>query len=300
MAKPQRFCVFCGKPRLTKQHLWADRLKDILPRKQPYNVQTIENDQTLPHRTIKRGLPFAKSRPGAPSTRQLKNFCIECNPGWMRVLEEAAIPIARPLMLGSPATLSVSQQEILARWIALNTVVSEYLDPPSAAVSQDAKKMLMDGHLTDEWTISIASYVGGGSWETRLRRHTMTLIREYQPPRSTGISQPGLKPINIKRPVAKNTQVTTMGARHLVMQGLTCPFREVSTVYQGHLSGLGAVQISPSTREIRWPANSMLSEAGVTLFADWLDSWLTHDRKNASAQRFTYSTPLFPASGQKS
>jgi hypothetical protein len=296
MARPQRFCVFCNKPRLTKQHLWADRLKDILPGTS-YNTLSIRDDTTLSDRSIRRGISRYTSQPGAAKSRKLKNFCIECNPGWMRLLEEAAIPIAKPLMLGSSITLSSNEQDILARWVALNAVVSEYLDPKSAAVSLETRKQLMAGHLTQEWIVSLASYEGGGSWETRVTRHSMTLIREFQPPTAPGISPSPLGPLNVKRPVIKNTQMTTIGARHLIMQAVSCPLSEIRLRYQEALRGLGAIQIFPTLGNATVGA-PQLTEAATTLFADWLDSWLHHPQTSGSERRFTYSTPHLP--GRKS
>jgi hypothetical protein len=293
MAKQQRFCVFCNKPRLTKQHLWADRLKDILPGDSPYNTLIVRDDTTLSNRSIRRGIARYTSQPGSTKSRKLKNFCIECNPGWMRLLEEAAIPIAKPLMLGSASTLSRAERDVLARWVALNAVVSEYLDPKSAAVSLEMRQQLMAGYLAEEWVISLALYEGGGSWEARLRRHSMTLIREFQPPTAPGVSPSPLGPINIKRPVIKNTQITTMGARHLIMQAVSCPLYEVRTRYQEALPSLGAVQIFPSLGNGAIGAQR-LTEATTTLFADWLDSWLHHPQTSGVDRRFTYSTSPLP------
>jgi hypothetical protein len=284
MAKPQRFCVFCNKSRLTKQHLWADRLKDILPG-HAYETVSMRDDTTLPDRSIRQGITQYTSRPGPPKTRKIKNFCIHCNTGWMRLLEEAAIPIAKPLMLGSSITLSPTARDILARWVALNAVVSEYLDPKSAAVSLETRKQLMAGHLTDEWIISLALYEGGGSWETRLKRHSMTLIREFQPARAPGISPSPLRPIDIKRPVIKNTQITTMGARHLIMQAVSCPLYAVRARYQEALSSLGAIQIFPSLGSGVIGARR-LTETTTTLFADWLDSWLSHPQTSGVPRYF--------------
>ncbi len=53
----------------------------------------------------------------------LKNTC---NSGWMKELEDRAMPILIPLLQGKHVFLTPIQQEVIASWTALKCIVAEY------------------------------------------------------------------------------------------------------------------------------------------------------------------------------
>jgi hypothetical protein len=262
-------CIFCGRPGVTKQHLWPDRLKKIISAPDTHTKLVVRDDTTLPDRSIVPGEPtHGPYRPGTALTRQIRKVCRRCNGGWIRDLEEAAIPIATPMMLGDPTILTRADQAIIARWIAVVVAVSEYLHTESVAIPAESRKALEKTNLlSEQWTICLAPY-GGLRWGTHLRRHSMTLLREFVPRGST------LPPLNIQRPALKDTQITTIGMKKLLAQGLTTSIPEVAASYRSQIPQLGARQIHPYIGDIQWPATSPLDDSGAETFADWLDNSL--------------------------
>ena len=256
---------------MTKQHLWADRLKAVLPPVGTHNTLSILQEKTHPTRTSVKDWSSDEQRPGHVKSRKIRRVCRGCNSGWMRILEEQAIPLALPLINGNANVLSTEDQKILSLWIAMNVATAEYLVEKSVTISSPQRQQLMSGQIPDNFTICIAPYVGG-HWGVKLRCHSMTLLREYLP--AGGRSQLG--PLNVERPVIKNTQIATMGAGCLIMQALSCPLTEVTKVYRTKTREFGGIQIWPSLGAIDWFPVPALNDERAQLLADWLDLWLSN------------------------
>lgn len=65
---------------------------------------------------------------GEPHSGSLRCVCGACNNGWMSKLQSDAKPILLPLLNGEPFRLFRRQQTILAAWITMFTIVSEFRD----------------------------------------------------------------------------------------------------------------------------------------------------------------------------
>ena len=272
-------CIFCERPGVTKQHLWPDRLKKIVPTMQTHNTTIVRNDKTLPDRSIVSGKPTPRPyRQGSNLTRQVRRVCRRCNGGWIRELEEAAIAIATPLIIGDRTTLTQSDQAIIARWIAVMVAVSEYVDADSVAIPTQTRKALMAASvLSDDWTICLAP-LDGPRWRTSLRRHSMMLHTRLVPFGSEG------GPLNIRHPV-KNTQVTTIGIGRLIAQGATSSNRDVIAFYRSRISALKAAQVHPYIGNIQWPPGPPLDDTDADTLADWLNRWLESPQRLGTPSR---------------
>ncbi len=63
------------------------------------------------------------TRPGRPFDQTVKDFCVDCNTGWMAQLESDAAPIMTPLIRGETGSLDALAQETLTIW-ATKTVLT--------------------------------------------------------------------------------------------------------------------------------------------------------------------------------
>ena len=122
MARPQRFCIFCGKPGLTKEHVWADWLKRYIP-KTEVSYTSLSATLHPTHSEFKR-----KKVGGDLRSRKLRVVCKSCNNGWMSQLQERAKPLLLPLIKCEAAAFSYEDQELLSAWIAMFVMVAEHFD----------------------------------------------------------------------------------------------------------------------------------------------------------------------------
>lgn len=101
-------------------------------------------------------------------------------------MEDAAIPILKPLIRGEPIVLNRDQQKTLAEWICLKVIVAEHNVPADVVVPQaDRSKFFADRTIPAYfriWVISSASE----KWRSRYIRHTATFSLPGTFPTSTG------------------------------------------------------------------------------------------------------------------
>lgn len=116
MAKGQdkRTCVFCGGSRLTKEHgipRWLD----------PYFPHPTESIRKV--RAKGKDVPSDRGSRKTLSGEEVRRFCESCNNGWMSQLEQQAIPVIGPMVLGEGLQLNESWQAIAATWIVKTYLV---------------------------------------------------------------------------------------------------------------------------------------------------------------------------------
>jgi hypothetical protein len=120
MSKAPKLCIFCGKPGVTKEHVWPDWLLKYIPKDGVNHASLSETH----HRThVEREV---RKHAGAPYSGTLRIVCGSCNNGWMSVLQNDAKPILLPLVLGEERTLFRKHQALLAAWMAMFAMVTEF------------------------------------------------------------------------------------------------------------------------------------------------------------------------------
>lgn len=157
MSKPQRLCVYCGKPGVTKEHFWGrwsrrhaltkhDRVHhELASWEDPYNEASAI--------TIKRGM---MTRPGAPRSQSLWIACRDCNGGWMKHIVDNAIPIMTRLSFGYWGRLSDDDRCTIANWATLFTMSYEFVDFRTVCVSQAERELFRSaGRPSKQWKIAI-------------------------------------------------------------------------------------------------------------------------------------------------
>lgn len=133
MARPQRFCIFCGGAGLTREHVWADWLKKYVPKDMPEHTALF----AIVHPTHSE--PSRRKRSGDLQSRRLRVVCKSCNTGWMCRLQERAKPYLLPLIQGEVTAFDLDAQTILSAWVAMFVMVAEHFNPYTVTTSQEQR-----------------------------------------------------------------------------------------------------------------------------------------------------------------
>ena len=125
MSRPQKYCIFCNKRGVTKEHFWPKWCEALFPRNDTDGRVEVSFSRTgiLGSYTA---APSVLNRPGRVITKKLRVVCAVCNNTWMSRIEEEAKPILETAFAGNAMTLDVSQQLSLTNWITLKIMVSEF------------------------------------------------------------------------------------------------------------------------------------------------------------------------------
>jgi hypothetical protein len=192
-----RKCIFCDtKEKLTKEHLWSKWLR-----------QLVSHDAFRHQRTEKifklEGIDLSvRTYGGDARNRGLKAVCRDCNSGWMSSIDERAKGVLTPLIKGERFILDKDRQLIVATWIAMKAMVSEFFfDASTVAITPEEREFLRERkEPPDKWKIWIGNY-NRGAWDGQLV-HAVH-----------GIGSP--ESIAHKDPKWPNTQTTTLVVGHL-------------------------------------------------------------------------------------
>ena len=245
MPKPQRFCIFCGGPRLSREHVWPQWLDQYVPK----NMTEYFAGETTAHPTFEENK--RKKWGGDPRSRSLKIVCEKCNSGWMSKLQEQAKSILLPLILGQPAVLNQNAQECLAAWIAMTVVTAEFFYPSTTAISSDQRYSLYHHQRppTDGWKIWIGRYQRG-KWQGYWAKNSQIIISEEDtsPPSDIEVPPP-------------NTQTTTLVVGELYIHVFSCP--SVWVVDRIGLTSKGAEKIAQI-----WPIQESMIAWPISLMSD--------------------------------
>jgi hypothetical protein len=99
-------CIFCSAPRVTKEHVWPNWVKGLIPGDGPFTVTTVSD------------APGAVSRSWTKAELDVtvKRVCQPCNNGWLSRLEDEAKSLLTDIVQGRPVVLTPLDQERLAVW----------------------------------------------------------------------------------------------------------------------------------------------------------------------------------------
>jgi hypothetical protein len=161
MTKPTARCVFCGGiGNLTKSHVWPEWAEAILPQTATHHERIIGEFNTFIPKAKGPAL-WKKVRPGHVGTRKPRNTCLKCNSGWMRLIEEAAMGIMPPLLLGSARLLWPTEQRLLATFLCLVCMRVEFSSRDMRAIpAADHEWIMKRSEPPAHWKIWIARYSG--------------------------------------------------------------------------------------------------------------------------------------------
>lgn len=182
MSKPSGKCSFCGGPRLTKGHIWPESFGLILPSEAEYHEQRIgvfeafESDLPGPEKWERIGTgPLHKKRP--------RNTCVKCNGGWMSLIESAALPKMKSLLLGEQTFLDQKSQEKLASFLTLVSMRVELTAHGMKTIPQSELIALKENPVpSNNWRIWIAKHAGENLKDYRYRYTAMHITSDPMAP----------------------------------------------------------------------------------------------------------------------
>jgi hypothetical protein len=232
-----KHCIFCGSDkRRSREHIWSRWLHKHIP-----------GPRTQRH--IRSG----KSYQGDLTSVSLRVVCEKCNSGWMSAAEEAAKPILLPLIRGQPCVLSEKTQAVLARWIALKTMVLEYAQPNDVVCPQFDRTCVMSSNQAPKhWRIWIGRHASP-IWLARYKAINVTLLAI---PKN---SRCDLVPPTVPPP--KNTLSVALGVGYL----FSVATLSTSGIEFEERDGITRrmFRLCPYKAGTLWPATRLLSTAEV-------------------------------------
>src|SRR3954447_17229265 len=138
MSKPAGRCIFCGGDRMSKEHVWADWIGNILPPpKLPPGVQPTSLSQEGYSKKGRLLLEEQTLKQGDFGSKKIRKVCQACNSGWMSHLQGEAKPFLTPLLKGEDCEISPQAATIIASWVVMTMMVAEFLHHEKHAISQE-------------------------------------------------------------------------------------------------------------------------------------------------------------------
>ena len=136
MSNPQQFCIFCGQPRLSKEHLFPGWLRKYFPR-------SADDSHTFGRISDRNPTWDIQSRQGHSGSKKVRKVCKRCNSGWISGLDKSASNIFPPFIEGTPTEVTPEMQRATATWLVKIAMVSDSLPGKSSRVTQDHRTHLM-------------------------------------------------------------------------------------------------------------------------------------------------------------
>jgi hypothetical protein len=154
-------CIFCEGTRLTKEHVWPNWLGNYLSRDAPYTLHTTSFGK-IADGNVTHGIRIDKRRTGDPKSRKLRIVCRDCNNGWMSRLQTECKSFLPSYIAGEWPGLDNAQQQQLAAWATMFTMVCEFADPRTRATPRVQHEEFKQTKVPPEgWKIWIAPVVEG-------------------------------------------------------------------------------------------------------------------------------------------
>lgn len=125
MSKPSKQCIFCNKTAGSKEHIWPTWMHELLPPQEAkHRRRAVSYNPFDGHSELGRG-----ETPGALTSIRVRAVCSDCNNGWMNRLEAQARPFLTAIVTAQPIALDWPQMHIVAKWLAMKTIVIEHAPP---------------------------------------------------------------------------------------------------------------------------------------------------------------------------
>ncbi|HEY1915847.1 MAG TPA: hypothetical protein VGH27_09755 [Streptosporangiaceae bacterium] len=253
---PQQACIFCGRAKplvaITKEHLFSRWVDSILTPELLGPDRTYERTTTGPD-----GITTTRTWPteviAAIESAVVCGNCQDgCNEGWMGGLDGQIKHLLKPMMLGSPRTLTPAQQLTIATWAAMKSMVLEYFWQSVQVIvfPQSARTFVFHAQRPPEnMQVRIAAVESHGRPALISRR-----VYQLRPKAPGSAALPGF------------ASCSTLVLGCFVVQ--TYGTSIVSPAASQHPHGRNYFAIHPPTgHDINWPPPELLDDAGLDEFA---------------------------------
>lgn len=156
MNLPPTICLFCGQPgNMSKQHVFADRLKHVLGRPTGTRRFGVREQIHTRGRKVRNGEAF-KSQPGSLSSSKVRRVCKTCNQGWLNTMEQECIPIIERLVEGNLSVISKPDQIKLAKAATSMAMVGEWMHDSHAHTPRHERTLFKETlHPPPGWFVFI-------------------------------------------------------------------------------------------------------------------------------------------------
>ena len=138
----RKTCIFCGGFNLSKEHVWPNWTRKVLTDNPSPAHHEWHNTFSSKGTVVKES--GMRTRQGSTFTKKLRVVCKTCNNGWMSRLENDTKPILLTLIQGEPTLLDREQQTLLAQWIVLKVMITEWNRPLEAFIPKVDRRAFMD------------------------------------------------------------------------------------------------------------------------------------------------------------
>jgi hypothetical protein len=164
--KPTRTpCVFCQAidQKISNEHVWPKWLRRFIE---------LGTGPPIGHSRIhatSSGETLSEDRWSAiPIDWQVKAPCKPCNEGWMEDLESETRPVLVPMLEDRAVILDASDQDILAKWATLRTLMAQHGHPPGkqAIPAESYHRFYRSRERPVGAQIWTGRYSGAGAWPT--------------------------------------------------------------------------------------------------------------------------------------
>lgn len=134
-------CIFCQEQgNMSKQHFFPDWMQQYV--KSSHKVTT--HTTSAPVDGMYGSYFNQKTRDGNPGSHRIRKVCIPCNGTWVNTLETNMQPAFIEIVQNRKTDLNKVDQQNLSIWAVLATMVFEFKDQKTVAVSQDDRTFLFD------------------------------------------------------------------------------------------------------------------------------------------------------------
>lgn len=244
MAEHPKHCIFCDGRPLSKEDIWPTWMTPYFPRdieRYEYGRIDVYDDDNPMVTRINRG--------GDPRSRRAKCVCRKCNSGWMSVLQSKAKGVVLSLAQGEARVLTEEDQRVLARWIAMVTITSEFIEPRSVAIPESDRDWVMNRvGAPENWKIWIGDYVRE-EWRGWRSHNALPVHEDDEADRADPL-----------KPRPPNTQTTTLVFGRLYVHALSSSIaRLVGASKIAARAKLMLKQVWPFENEVVWPPERTMS-----------------------------------------
>lgn len=159
---PPRRCIFCGGTPISKEHVWPAWMRPYLPKGQFYQVIR-SSDLVNPNYQWE---PGPLNRKGDGRSQKLKVVCTLCNNTWMSRLQNLSRPTLLPLILNEKYEIAVQNQELIAAWTTMFTMVYESCYPKIEKIATTHEQRLafkIEQKPPQYWAFWCAAHDGGSA-----------------------------------------------------------------------------------------------------------------------------------------
>lgn len=180
--KSPRKCIFCGDGNnISKEHYWPRWLREYVSIDGKYTYHNGSIGQIPVPGIPEHGFELVNPtrRTGDPYSQRLQVVCKSCNNNWMSQLQDAAKPLLIPHINGEWPDKNSADQQKLAAWAVMFTMVFEFKHRETIGVSQSQRREFMQSRLPPKnWFVWCGQYKGNLWSDSRCINHFGLLGRK--------------------------------------------------------------------------------------------------------------------------